>query len=284
MTTEMGKTLASAKAEVAKCAEGAALVRRARAGAAASRVPLRRRAPSAPSEAYVVHQPIGVVLAIMPWNFPLWQAMRFAAPGAHGRQRRAAQAREQRAADRALPGGAVPRRPASRTTSSRPCSSGRTTIERVLRDDRVAAATLTGSAPAGQSVASIAGDALKKTVLELGGSDPFIVMPSAHLEKAAEVAVTARVPEQRPELHRGQAVLRARRRRRGVHPAVRREARRADRRRPDGRGHPDRPAGHRVRPGGRRAATCRTRSTRARPSSSAGSVPTARAGSTRRRC
>jgi succinate-semialdehyde dehydrogenase/glutarate-semialdehyde dehydrogenase len=69
---------------------------------------------------------------------------------------------------------------------------GSKTVERVIRDDRVVAATLTGSAPAGQSVASIAGDALKPTVLELGGSDPFIVMPSAHLDRAAEVAVTSR--------------------------------------------------------------------------------------------
>ena len=79
MTTEMGKTLASAKAEVGKCADGAALLRRPRPGLPGAASPATPT-PSAPREAYVVYQPIGVVLAIMPWNFPLWQAMRFAAP------------------------------------------------------------------------------------------------------------------------------------------------------------------------------------------------------------
>jgi succinate-semialdehyde dehydrogenase / glutarate-semialdehyde dehydrogenase len=189
MTTEMGKTLASAKAEVAKCAKalrwyaehGPALLAPEKADAEAVKA----------QEAYVVHQPIGVVLAIMPWNFPLWQAMRFAAPalmaGNVGLLKHASNVPQT-----ALYLEELFRKAGFPDDVFQTLLIGSSTIEKVLRDDRVAAATLTGSAPAGQSVASIAGDALKKTVLELGGSDPFIVMPSADLAKAAEVAVTAR--------------------------------------------------------------------------------------------
>jgi succinate-semialdehyde dehydrogenase/glutarate-semialdehyde dehydrogenase len=189
MTTEMGKTLAAAKAEAGKCAKG--LRWYAEHGPALLEpVPGEAQAVGA-ADAYVVYQPIGVVLAIMPWNFPLWQAMRFAAPalmaGNVGLLKHASNVPQT-----ALYIEELFRKAGFPDDVFQTLLIGSGTIERVLRDDRVAAATLTGSAPAGQSVASIAGDALKKTVLELGGSDPFIVMPSANLEKAAEVAVTAR--------------------------------------------------------------------------------------------
>ncbi len=189
MTTEMGKTLASAKAEVGKCAKG--LRWYAEHGPAMLEPERRDAGAVGATEAYVVHQPIGVILAIMPWNFPLWQAMRFAAPalmaGNVGLLKHASNVPQT-----ALYLEEVFRRAGFPDDVFQTLLIGSGTVERVLRDDRVAAATLTGSAPAGQSVASIAGDVLKKTVLELGGSDPFIVMPSAHLDKAAEVAVTAR--------------------------------------------------------------------------------------------
>jgi succinate-semialdehyde dehydrogenase/glutarate-semialdehyde dehydrogenase len=189
MTTEMGKTLASAKAEVGKCAKG---LRWYAENGPAMLEPQRYDAGAVGAQdAYVVHQPIGVVLAIMPWNFPLWQAMRFAAPalmaGNVGLLKHASNVPQT-----ALYLEELFRKAGFPENVFQTLLIGSGAIENVLRDDRVAAATLTGSAPAGQSVASIAGDALKKTVLELGGSDPFIVMPSANLDKAAEVAVTAR--------------------------------------------------------------------------------------------
>jgi succinate-semialdehyde dehydrogenase / glutarate-semialdehyde dehydrogenase len=189
MTTEMGKTLASAKAEVGKCA--AALRWYAERGPALLEPQPYDADAVGATEAYVVHQPLGVVLAVMPWNFPLWQAMRFAAPalmaGNVGLLKHASNVpqtalyMEELFVKAGFPDHVF-----------QTLLVGSSTIEQVLRDDRVAAATLTGSAPAGRSVASIAGDALKPTVLELGGSDPFIVMPSADLDRAAEVAVTSR--------------------------------------------------------------------------------------------
>jgi succinate-semialdehyde dehydrogenase/glutarate-semialdehyde dehydrogenase len=189
MTTEMGKTLASAKAEVAKCAT--ALRYYAEHGPAfLEPIPHDADAVGA-RQAYVVYQPLGVVLAVMPWNFPLWQAMRFAAPalmaGNVGLLKHASNVPQT-----ALYLEELFRKAGFPADVFQTLLVGASTIERVLRDDRVVAATLTGSAPAGRSVAAIAGDVIKPTVLELGGSDPFIVMPSATLETAASVGVTSR--------------------------------------------------------------------------------------------
>jgi len=189
MTLEMGKTLSAAKAEATKCAR--ALRHYAEHGPAFLLPrPADAEAVGA-KQAYVTYQPIGVVLAIMPWNFPLWQAMRFAAPalmaGNVGLLKHASNVPQTALyLERLFREAGFP----ADVFQTLLISSG--DVEKVLRDRRVAAATLTGSGPAGQSVAAIAGDALKKTVLELGGSDPFLVMPSADLDRAAEVAVTSR--------------------------------------------------------------------------------------------
>ncbi|MDQ1742068.1 MAG: succinate-semialdehyde dehydrogenase / glutarate-semialdehyde dehydrogenase [Pseudonocardiales bacterium] len=189
MTTEMGKTLAAAKAEVAKCATALRFFAEQGPGFLAND-PADAEAVGA-KQAYVVYQPIGVVLAIMPWNFPLWQAMRFAAPalmaGNVGVLKHASNVPQT-----ALYMEELFRKARFPADVFQTLLIGADQVEKILRDKRVAAATLTGSGPAGQSVAAIAGAEIKKTVLELGGSDPFIVMPSAGLEKAAEVATTAR--------------------------------------------------------------------------------------------
>jgi len=202
MTTEMGKTLTSARQEVAKCATGLRWYAEHGPGLLEPQ-PADADAVGA-DRAYVEYQPIGVVLAVMPWNFPLWQVMRFAAPalmaGNVGLLKHASNVPRTALylqdvfARAGFPEGIF-------TT----VLIGSSRIEQVLRDPRVAAATLTGSAPAGRSVAAIAGGALKKTVLELGGSDPFIVMPSADLDSAARVAVTARC------LNNGQSCINAKR-------------------------------------------------------------------------
>jgi succinate-semialdehyde dehydrogenase/glutarate-semialdehyde dehydrogenase len=189
MTLEMGKTLASAKAEALKCAKGFRYYAE-HAEAMLADEPANADAVGA-ARAYVRYQPLGVVLAVMPWNFPLWQAVRFAAPalmaGNVGILKHASNVPQSALylAD-VLARGGFP----DGCFQTLLIGSGK--VEAILRDSRVVAATLTGSEPAGRSVAAIAGDEVKHTVLELGGSDPFIVMPSADLAKAVKTAVTAR--------------------------------------------------------------------------------------------
>jgi len=202
MTTEMGKTLAAARAEALKCAKACRYFAE-HAESFLVDEPADAGAVGA-AAAYARWQPLGPVLAVMPWNFPLWQAMRFAAPalmaGNVGLLKHASNVPQtaifmQELFDRAgFPDG---------TFQTMLISASR--VEAVIRDDRVVAVTLTGSGPAGSSVASIAGDVVKKSVLELGGSDPFIVMPSADLDRAAVVATTARC------LNNGQSCIAAKR-------------------------------------------------------------------------
>jgi len=190
MTTEMGKTKKSAAAEALKCAKGMRFYAEHAEGMLADE-PIDDPSKVNASRAFARYQPLGVVLAVMPWNFPLWQVVRFAAPalmaGNVGLLKHASNVPqcalylEDLYTRAGFPEGCF-----------QTLLIGAGAVEGVLRDPRVAAATVTGSEPAGQSVASICGDEIKPTVLELGGSDAFVVMPSADVERAAEVAVTAR--------------------------------------------------------------------------------------------
>ncbi|AOW85810.1 MULTISPECIES: NADP-dependent succinic semialdehyde dehydrogenase [Streptomyces] len=192
ITTEMGKPVKQARAEAAKCAKAMRWYADHAAGLLADEEPAEADVKdSGASRALVRYRPLGPVLAVMPWNFPLWQVIRFAAPalmaGNVGLLKHASN---------------VPRTALyledlfHRAGFPEGCFQtlliGSAAVDDVLRDERVRAATLTGSEPAGRAVASTAGEMIKKTVLELGGSDPFVVMPSADVDRAADVAVTAR--------------------------------------------------------------------------------------------
>lgn len=199
MTTEMGKTFASAKTEVEKCAwvcdfyadEGPAFI---------ADHPIETGA----SKSFVRYLPIGPVLAVMPWNFPLWQVFRFAAPamlaGNVGLLKHASNVPQS-----ALAIADVWHRAGVPEDGFQTLLIGGSQVARILKDDRLRAVTLTGSEPAGRSVAEIAGGQLKKAVLELGGSDPFIVMPSADLDHALDMAVKGRT------MNNGQSCIAAKR-------------------------------------------------------------------------
>jgi len=190
LTLEMGKPIAQARAEALKCAKNMRFYAENAERFLADEV-LEDPSSVGASRAYAVYQPIGVVLAVMPWNYPLWQVVRFAAPalmaGNTGLLKHASNVPQA-----ALYLDTVFERAGFPVGSFRTLLIGSREVEGVLRDPRVQAVTLTGSEPAGRSVASIAGSEVKHSVMELGGSDPFIVMPSADLEAAATIAVTAR--------------------------------------------------------------------------------------------
>jgi succinate-semialdehyde dehydrogenase/glutarate-semialdehyde dehydrogenase len=199
MTAEMGKTLAEARAEVDKCAwvcehyaEGAAEM--------LADQPVETDA----TRSFVAFRPLGVVLAVMPWNFPFWQVFRFAAPGLM-----AGNAGLLKHASN-VPGCALAIEEVFHDAGFpedlfRTLLIGSDLVPYVLEDRRVVAATLTGSTPAGRAVAECAGRNLKKTVLELGGSDPYVLLEDADLDLAVDVCVTSRL------INAGQSCIAAKR-------------------------------------------------------------------------
>ncbi|HET7457666.1 MAG TPA: NAD-dependent succinate-semialdehyde dehydrogenase [Gemmatimonadaceae bacterium] len=200
MTLEMGKTLKAAIEEAAKCASAC----RYYAEHAERFLAPEVVRDDSEGRDYVAFQPLGAVLAVMPWNFPFWQVIRFAAPalcaGNVGLLKHASNVPRSAMALEDLF-----RRAGAPEGVFQTLLIGSDAVQRVLEDARVAAATLTGSEPAGSSVAATAGKHIKKTVLELGGSDPFIVLPSADLAAAAETGVRARM------INNGQSCIAAKR-------------------------------------------------------------------------
>ena len=187
MTTEMGKTLQSAVDEAVKCAWVCRYY-----AENAERFLADEIVQTTASRSYIRYQPLGAVLAVMPWNFPFWQVMRFAAPalmaGNVGLLKHASIVPQS-----ALMIEEIFRRAGFPEGAFQTLLIGSQKVDRVLGDPRVMAATLTGSEGAGIEVGVGAAKRIKKVVLELGGSDPFIVMPSANLETATTTAVKARI-------------------------------------------------------------------------------------------
>jgi succinate-semialdehyde dehydrogenase/glutarate-semialdehyde dehydrogenase len=191
LTLEMGKPLAQARAEVLKCATNLRFYAEHAERFLADEF-LDDPTSVAASRAYAHYEPLGVVLAVMPWNYPLWQVIRFAAPALMAGNT-ALLKHASNVPQAALYLDTLFERGGFPAGSFSTLLIDASEVAAVIEDPRVKAVTLTGSEPAGRSVASAAGGHIKKAVLELGGSDPFIVMPSADLDAASTIAVKARV-------------------------------------------------------------------------------------------
>ena len=199
MTEEMGKPIAQSRSEVEKCAwlcdyfadNGGEFLK-------------DRIVESDASKSFVTFQPLGVVLAVMPWNFPYWQVFRFAVPGLMaGNAGVLKHASNVSGCALAIEG--VFREAGFPVNLFRALIVSSKKMEKVIELEKIRAVTLTGSVPAGKAVASKAGSLIKKTVLELGGSDPYVVLEDADLETAAETCVTSRL------LNGGQSCIAAKR-------------------------------------------------------------------------
>jgi succinate-semialdehyde dehydrogenase/glutarate-semialdehyde dehydrogenase len=199
MAVEMGKPVVQGRAEAEKCADACEHY-----ATAAERYLAPEAVATEARKSYVAFEPVGPVLAVMPWNFPLWQVFRFAAPalmaGNVGLLKHAsnvtgcALAIEEILHGAGLPAGAF-----------RALLVGSARVEALIAAPEVAAVTLTGSTPAGRAVAAKAGACLKKTVLELGGSDPYVVLEDADLDAAAETCAASRL------INAGQSCIAAKR-------------------------------------------------------------------------
>lgn len=199
MASEMGKVKREALGEIEKCALVCGFYAE-NAGSFLKNEPIKTEA----SESYISFQPIGTVLAVMPWNFPFWQVFRFLAPalmaGNAGVLKHASNV-----SGCALAIEHLVREAGFPSNVFRTLQIGSNAVKTVIENPLIKAVTLTGSTPAGKAVASVAGSVLKKSVLELGGSDPYLILEDADIETAARLCVTSRL------LNAGQSCIGAKR-------------------------------------------------------------------------
>ena len=187
MTLEMGKPIAQSRAEVEKCAWVCEYY-----ADNAEKFLADELIETDATKSFVSFQPLGIVLAVMPWNFPFWQVFRFAAPGLMAGNAGILK-HASNVSGCALAIEEVFREAGFPENLFRTILVPSSQMEEVIKNEKIKAVTLTGSVPAGKAVAKTAGSVLKKTVMELGGSDPYVILEDADLEMAAETCVTARL-------------------------------------------------------------------------------------------